>query len=107
MEVTKLIEITINTLINVVIPDILTIIQVALQTAQTTAVTVAPMITVMPTVTSVHLPPTSLTVVAAMYRAMKATHILLVAHAAIIGLHKPISADIVMDLMREMLQDPA
>jgi len=106
-EVTTLIAITIFVLINMAITDVLMIARFALQTAPTTIVTVALTKSVTTTVTSAHFPPTSLTVVAAVPLATTATHDLVVAHAAMIGPNKPPPADIVMDLMREMREDPA
>ena len=106
-EVTTLITITIFVLINVVITDVLTIARFVLQTAPTTIVIVGLTKSVTTTVTSAHLPPTILTVVAAVPLATTATHALVVAHAAMIGPNKHPPADIVMDLMREMREDPA
>jgi len=106
-KVTTLITITIFVLINMVIMDVLTATQVVLQTDPTTIETVALTTTITITVTSIHLPPTSLTVVATVSRATIATHALVVAHAAMISPKKPPPADNVMDLMREMRKDLA
>ena len=102
-----LIAITIFVLINMAITDGLTTTQVALKISPTTIVTVTLTTTITTTVTSVHLLPTSLTVVAAVPYATVATHTLVVAHAAMICPNKSPPADIVMDLIREMQEDPA